>query len=185
MGPRQKYKIYPGREFIRKQRLAAKTLLIYTEGLGEAVFLKYLRSIYSKKSGTAVTIKNGKGGTADNIVIGAANTPGGFDRKIVVLDNDKNEKEMARARTEAKVREIELIENTPCLEAELLSILNEGKDYSKKKSNWCKKTFQNDYMSKKNRSIIEKYDKVFPSEFLNEQVQKNRFLMKIVSAIRN
>jgi len=39
--------------------------------------------------------------------------PGAFDRKIVVLDNDKTKMEMVKAKQEAKNRSIELIENTP------------------------------------------------------------------------
>ena len=46
----------------KKRRAASQTLLMYGEGLGEEVFLKYLRGLYARDSGVAVTIRNGKGG---------------------------------------------------------------------------------------------------------------------------
>ncbi len=86
----------------KKRRSASRTLLMYGEGLGEEMFLKYLRGLYSRDSGVAVTIRNGKGGTATNIIANAINEPGAFERRIVILDNDKGEQEMGHARVEAQ-----------------------------------------------------------------------------------
>ena len=116
------------------------------------MFLRYLKGLYARDSGVAVTIRNGKGGNAVNIVIDASNAPGGFDKRVVVLDNDKGDSEMQRARLEATNRGIELIENTPCLEAVLLAVLNDGKNYHDKQSAWCKQQFQSDYLDKKKRT---------------------------------
>ncbi|MEK7118197.1 MAG: hypothetical protein AAB869_01160, partial [Patescibacteria group bacterium] len=87
---------------------------MYGEGFGEEVFLKHLRALYSRDSGVAVTVRYGRGGTAVDVILNAVREPGDFDRKIVVLDNDKGSEEMNTARAEAKQRGIELIENTPC-----------------------------------------------------------------------
>lgn len=81
----------------KKRRAASQTLLMYGEGLGEEMFLKYLRGLYARDSGVAITIRNGKGGNALNIIVDASNAPGGFDKRIVVLDNDKGNEEMQRA----------------------------------------------------------------------------------------
>ena len=88
----------------KKRHSANRTLLMYGEGLGEEMFLKYLRGLYSYGSGVAVTIRNGRGGNAV-AYINAVNEPGAFDRRIVILDNDKSEQEMNCARTEALQKE--------------------------------------------------------------------------------
>ncbi|OHA23773.1 MAG: hypothetical protein A3G52_05005 [Candidatus Taylorbacteria bacterium RIFCSPLOWO2_12_FULL_43_20] len=153
----------------KKRRSASRTLLMYGEGLGEEMFLKYLRGLYSRDSGVAVTIRNGKGGTATNIITNAVNEPGAFDRRIVILDNDKNEQEMNQARTEAKQRGVELLENSPCLEATLLSILRNGQSFSNKTSAWCKSEFESNYLDKKKRTEIGEYGKIFSKTTLDAQ----------------
>jgi hypothetical protein len=117
----------------------------------------------------AVTIRNGKGGTATNIIINAVNEPGAFDRRVVILDNDKDEHEMNRARVEAKQKGIELIENSPCLEATLLSILKHGQSFSNKTSAWCKSEFQSNYIDKKRRTELGEYGKIFSKTILDSQ----------------
>lgn len=153
----------------KKRRRASRTLLMYGEGLGEEMFLKYLRGLYSRDSGVAITIRNGKGGTATNIIINAVNEPGAFDRRIVILDNDKNDQEMNRARTEAKQKGIELLENSPCLEATLLSILRIGQSFSNKTAAWCKSEFESNYLDKKKRTELGEYGKIFSKTILDTQ----------------
>lgn len=166
-----------------KRRSAQKTLLIYGEGLSEEMFIKHLRSIYAYNSNVAVTIRKGKGGTADRIVIYAGNTPGDFERKVVLLDNDKGAKEMAAARAEAKKRGIELIENCPCLEATLLSILNKGASYKDKSSSWCKGQFESNYIEKKKRSEPSEYVKIFPKALLEIHRKKVIILGRIIAIL--
>lgn len=165
----------------KKRRSANRTLLMYGEGLGEEMFLKHLRGLYSRDSGVAVTIHNGKGGTATNIITNAVNEPGSFDRRVVILDNDKSEQEMNRARTEARQREIELLENTPCLEAVLLTILRPGQNFSGKTSAWCKNEFESNYLNKKKRTEIEEYGKVFSKNILDTQRTNIAALNAIIS----
>jgi len=164
----------------KKRRVASRTLLMYGEGLGEEIFLKYLKGLYARDSGVAITIRNGKGGNAVNIIIDASNMPGDFDKRVVVLDNDKGGTEMQQARQEATNRGVELIENTPCLEAVLLAVLNDGKNYSDKQSAWCKQKFQSDYLDKKKRTELSEYDKVFPKTLLDKQRAKIHELEKII-----
>jgi len=140
---------------------------MYGEGLGEEMFLKHLRGLYSRDSGVAVTIRNGKGGTATNIITNAVNEPGAFDRRIVILDNDKSEQEMNQARMEANQRGIELLENSPCLEATLLAILRPGQSFSGKTSAWCKSEFESNYLNKRKRTELGEYAKFFPKTTLD------------------
>lgn len=168
----------------KKRRAASQTLLVYGEGLGEEVFLKHLRGLYARESGVAVTIRNGKGGNAVNMIIDASNAPGGFDNRIVVIDNDKDDAEMRQARWEAENRSIGLIENTPCLEAILLGILNDGKDYSNKRSSWCKNEFESKYLDKKRRTELDEYEKIFPKSLLDRQKIKVPGLQRLISIMK-
>lgn len=152
-----------------KRRSANRTLLVFGEGLSEEMFLKHLRNLYAYNSNVAVTIRKGKGGTAYGIVVDADNTPGAFEKKVVVLDNDKGEAEIEHARREAKQRGIDLLENSPCLEAVLLSILNSGKSYAGRGSAWCKSEFESKYLDKKKRTEPNEYLKLFPKELLDKQ----------------
>ena len=153
----------------KKVRAASRTLLMYSEGLEDEVFLKYLRSIYSQNSGVSVKIRNGKGGDPASVVVNASNEPGDYDHRVVVLDNDVSEESMTSARQEAKKRNIELVENTPCLEAVLLTILNKGKSYADKKSAECKKEFESTYLDSKERTDTREYEKVFPKNILDDR----------------
>ncbi len=155
--------------FKKKRRAASRTLLVFGEGLCEEFFLKHIKGHYSQNANVAVTVRKGKGGTAFDVVIDSDKIPGDFERKVVVLDNDKSVEEMQKARKEAKSRRIILIENTPCIEALLLSILEDGKDFSSKSSAWCKKEFESKYIEKKKRSEPEAYEKHFPRKVLDER----------------
>lgn len=169
----------------KKRRVAKRTLLMYGEGLGEEIFLKHLRGMYAYNSGTKVKIRNGKGGTPRDVIIGAANEIGGYNKRIVVIDNDKGKQEMENARKEAKTRNIELVEHSPCLEAMLLSILNDGKSFSDKTSSWCKKEFQCKYIEKKKRSELCEYKKTFPKKLLDKQRIKLVELNVLISSMEN
>jgi len=162
----------------KARRQAHKTLLVFGEGFGEEMFLKHLKTLYAYSCDVAISVKKGKGGDARGIVIDADKIPGAFNRKIVVLDNDKRKSEMARARQEAKNREIELIENTPCLESLLLTILDyrpDGKD-----SNWCKGEFEAKYLSKKRRGEPDEYSRLFSKKLLAAKRAKIPELNKLI-----
>lgn len=163
----------------KKKRQASKTLLVFGEGFNEEMFLKHLRALYSYESNVAVSVKKGKGGDAQNIIIDADKILGHYDRKIVVLDNDKPKVEMLKARKEAKNRNIELIENTPCLEYLLISIL--GKKVTKKTSAEYKSEFESKYLDKKKRGEPNEYIKLFPKKLLEiqrlEMVTLNRLIL--------
>ena len=88
---------------------------------------------------------------------------------------------MRRARPEAKNRNVELIENTPCLEAILLAILNDGKNYSDKQSSWCKNEFESNYLDKKKRTELAGYGKILPKSVLDKQKNRVSELQKFIS----
>ncbi len=167
--------------FKKKLRAASRTLLMYSEGLEDETFLKYLRGLYSRDTGVSVKIRNGKGGDPMSVIINASNEPGDYDHRVVVLDNDATDSDMKLARQEAKNRNVTLIENTPCLEAILLSVLNAAKDYSSKRSPECKKEFESNYSDAKKRTDIREYERVFPKTLLDSQRSKVSALNTFIS----
>ena len=129
--------------------------------------MKHLQSEYGNGSGVSVKILKGNGGCPKRIVIDAGRIPGAFDKRSVVIDNDKDVNEMAEGKAEAMQRDVFFHENTPCLEAILLSILNAGKSFADKNSDWCKREFESKHISRKNRSDMSEYKKVFPRDLLD------------------
>ncbi len=172
--------IWPGRmgryQESNKIRHYKKTALVFGEGLKEARFLRYLNRLYTRGNRVTVFVRSGRGGTADQVVIDAGRGLAGHDKRIVVLDNDKPVLEMKKARSEAGRRGIELIENTPCLEAVLLSIL--GVEVKRKGSGWCKKELESNYMVE---ATEEMYFRMFPKKLLNKQKEKFLMLSRIIS----
>ncbi len=168
----------------KKHRKAKKTILIYGEGLGEEIFLKYLRLLYNYESGVSVIIRNGKGGNPKSIVVNAINELGYFERRIVVLDNDKGEQEIKEAFKECKKNNVEILLNTPCLEATLLCILNPNKIFETKNSSWLKKEFEKKYMSRKKRIELDEYKNIFPKELLDNQKEKVKELNILINIMQ-
>jgi hypothetical protein len=166
--------------FKKKRRVANRTLLVYGEGMCEEMFLRHIKGLYSYNTNIAVTIRKGKGGTAVDVVIDADKVPGDFEKRVVVLDNDKKAEEMHQARKEAKNRGMILIENTPCIEALLLSILESSIEFSTKTSLWCKKEFESKYVDKKKRGDKEEYDKYFSKKVLDSRRLDIRELNAII-----
>lgn len=169
----------------KQTRKAKRTIIFYVEGSTEEAFLKYLRRIYARNSGVAVTIRNGQGGSADGIVQRAICYPGGFDRRVTVLDNDKSKNEMAKARALAKIGEVEIVENCPCLEALLLRILSGGKILADANSRYYKKEFEKKHICENKRCDIDEYAKIFPKTLLDGSRKKVKELGRIVGLMEN
>ncbi len=115
----------------KKRRVAGKTLLLYGEGLREEQFLKCLKGIYSFNHNIAVTIRKGSGGSPADIVIQASRVLGDYDKRVILVDDDKGLHEMEQAKTKASQRGIEIIFATPCIEALFLAVID-GNNYSSK-----------------------------------------------------
>ncbi|MCK5416036.1 RloB domain-containing protein [Candidatus Parcubacteria bacterium] len=162
----------------RKRRQANKTLLIFGEGMNEQMFLKHLKKLYCCDTNVAITVRKGRGGNSANIVIDASRVLGEFDRRVVVLDNDKPKGEIEEARKIAGSKKIELIENTPCLEHLLLSILGSSKISND--SPECKKMFESEYINKRQRKEAYEYNNLFKKELLEEKRKTIKILDDIL-----
>lgn len=165
----------------QKRRQAKQSILVCVEGLHEENFLKHLRSLYTRESGKNIKIVRGTGGSADTLVSRTAREIGDYDKRAIILDNDKPKVEMSLAREIAVKSTIVLIENSPCLESLLLTILNPGTDYKIKTSHWCKKTFQDRYFDYRSHVDHETYLKVFPKKLLDSRRTQIPDLDKIIS----
>lgn len=151
----------------KKRRASKKTILMFGEGFNDGIFLKHLRGIYSRNSGVQIKIQNGKGGTAYEVVSDACKALGAFDKRAVVVDCDKGEEEMQRARQVAAKKQVVLLENTPCLEFTLLLILESPP--RGKTSKWYKERFESGYLDKKKRDEPKEYIKLFPQSLLDKK----------------
>lgn len=167
-----------------KKRQAKQSILIYAEGLDEEQFLRHLKSLYSRNTDYAFKIVRGYGGSASGIVTQTLRIPGDYYRRVVVLDNDKPDQEMTMARELASQHSIYLFENTPCLEATLLTILDSRNIYKTKSSPWCKKHFQQHYLSKGSHSQLDQLNRLFPLEKLNENMSRVPELAKLIALFR-
>ncbi|MCK4592029.1 RloB domain-containing protein [Candidatus Parcubacteria bacterium] len=163
----------------RKIRYAKKTAFFYCEGRSEKAFLRHIKSIYNRNSGVAVTIDQNGGGNPDDIVGTTIKIVSGRsdDYSCVIFDSDKILE--TTIRKDAKSKNILLIENNPCLEAFLMSIL-EDKNFSFESSSWYKREFEKKYISKSKRGDKRSYEKIFPKKLLNKKRKEIGILDKII-----
>lgn len=168
----------------QKPRSAKHIVLIYGEGLGEKRFLYHLKQVYGERnSDISVRIGCGRGGTPISVILGATQFIGDFRKKVVILDNDRPEIEMKQARDFAAINEIELIENSPCLEFLFLQILESSVRVGLSSSLY-KAQFERKYMDKDQRSEPKEYIKIFPKKLLDERLNQILILDRIIKLIR-
>jgi len=142
----------------RKDIGVRKTVLLYCEGAHEKAFLHYLKMVFARNNGVHVNIKENHGGEADGVLRGVLRQTMS-DINVCVYDTDSGVD--AKLKCEIEKREIICIENTPCLEAFLLEIL-EGKSYSDYlKSDDCKKIFEKKYLDGSKRTNKDNYKNLF------------------------
>lgn len=150
----------------KRKRVLKKTFLIYCEGLEEEIFVKHLKTLFTSAKAN-IKIQKGKGGSADQIVDQTTKVLGSFNLRVVILDNDRAEKEIKKAKHLAKKNGILLIINDPCLEATLLTILDDLKKPSlSNPSQTHKKYFESYYIAANKRANPRQYEKIFPKELL-------------------
>lgn len=87
---------------------------------------------------------------------------------------------MAKARELAKAGGVDVIENSPCLEALLLRVLNGGKILEDGDSKYYKKEFEKKHICESKRCDIDEYAKIFPKNILDGSRKKVKELGEIV-----
>lgn len=166
-----------------KKRKPQISILIFAEGARDEIFIKHLNTLYSRDNDYNIKIDSGQGGTPTEIVKGCINYPGIYEERIVVFDNDKSEIEMVAGRELARENGVKVLEQSPCLEGQLLEILKPGKDYSTKSSKECKKQFEKEFIDGRKATDIREYQKILTKKIIEDARKKSDYLKKIIKCI--
>ena len=146
-----------------------KTILIGCEWESERTFLSYLKTLYySREKGFDITPKN-MWWWSPHVTVTRVRDEG-HDYKYVWTDTDRPEIEQAR--TVAKKSWIILFENDPCLEREILRMLQKTKkvtDYKKE----FKKHFPEESLCDERT-----YEKLFPKTKIDNLRRDNNFIFE-------
>ena len=163
---------------MRARRLRG-TVLIVGEGDSEEVFLKHVRGLYTaNNSGFRITIKNACGKGAAYVVDKTVRLSCGiaYDAKVALLDNDTGC--IAQARDHAKREGVELLEQSPCIEAWLLSMhgVSRISGADRLKANFKKKF-------KYPAHDVRVYREYFPKPFLDSTRASDLLLGRLLTLI--
>lgn len=164
----------------KKIKAAKRTLLLYCEGADEKAFLSYLKMLFSKDSGVHTDFKENYGGSANDVLMNVSRQIPA-DIMACVYDTDRGVDQELKAKVQKQG--IICLENTPCLESFLLNIL-EDKDYSRHKTDDCKKIFEKKYLDGKKRRDKRNYGKIFPKAMLVKQSKKIKNLKVLIDLMR-
>jgi len=165
----------------KKRREAKKTILLYCEGSDDKTFLNYLKELFARDSGVFVNIKENHGGEANGVLRGVLKQ---IKADIMVCIYDIDTGVDIALKQKVKKQDILCIENSPCLESLLLTILEKEKDYSNyQKCNQCKKIFESKYLDKKKRKNKRNYAKFFPKKLLIQKAKTIENLKILIDLI--
>jgi hypothetical protein len=168
----------PDEQVLRQKKI---TVLAYGEGEDEKIFLRHLVMLYCRRNKVTVSTASAGGGDPMYILNRAIRYRRGVKRdfQFILLDTDKEWSD--EMRTRAKEEEIELIGNTPCLEAFFLDILGSSEPYTTWGSGRCKEFFEK--LCDSGNFNEEECVKLFPKTLLNEVRGKNSKLDGIIKMI--
>lgn len=147
--------------FTRRTR---RTVLIVGEGDTEKAFLDYLKSLYTRDSGVAVTIRNAHGKSPWNVVNAAVRHAKNGDYDIVAVLMDMDLPWTDDVRKLAGKHRMCLVGANPCIDGMLLQVL--GKRVPER-SSLCKTAFH-EYLGRKPFERTA-YERDFPKLMLDEQ----------------
>lgn len=109
---------------LRKRRRERKTLLVVGEGHTEVAFLNYLKTLYCRSSSSVrVKVENAHGKGPENVLNTAIRMQNhaSYDCVVAVLDTDIVWTDSLIRK--ARENKVQLVGNTPCIEALFLSLL--------------------------------------------------------------
>jgi hypothetical protein len=130
-----------------------------------------------------VTVRNGLGGSAVNIVQQAINTPGDYHKRIGVIDTDKSAKEMQEAYALAVNGDIYLIKNNPCIEATLIKSYTCEQYSVPNGSGSCKRLYESKILKNTKIESNSEFLKIFPKKSLNEKRKTVPTLEEMISVM--
>lgn len=165
---------------IKTKYVSNKTILIFTEGLDEQIFIEHLKVLY-KPNSCKVKVKRGRGGATYNLVDQTIKAVGGFDYRVTVYDTDRSSSEIEKARQTALKNNIVVCEHNPCLESILLRIL-ETKFNRNLASKKCKSIFQNKYLN--GSPFNKRVSQLFSKTLIDKRRKKVGELDKIINILQ-
>lgn len=149
------------------RRRARLPVLVYCEGVHDAVFMRHLAELYGgDNTRNSFDIKIGSGGSPRSLVERAARVVGAYETRVVQFDNDRGDAELEAAR-QATDR-ILVCFCTPCIEATLLEILEPGKSYMVATTQQCKDRLHREYIPESDRARLYKYQQLYTKAVLDE-----------------
>lgn len=145
-----------------------RTQLVFGEGYEDKTFLKHLRSLYAQGTNLYSQVDSGNGGTPIDVARLAIRRSNACPI-IIIVDGDKSKNEYTDLDKLVKQhKNIKTVIISPCMEALLLAIVNNGV-WPKLSSTKCKREFEKNYISSKRRRDITAYAKLFPKQLLDKQ----------------
>jgi hypothetical protein len=127
-----------------------------------------------------VSVRPADGGSPELMLYKAIRCKEGFSETYLLLDTDIPLPQ-SLLRT-AKAKRITIIQSSPCIEGELLSILKHpGFNRTSASSDVCKRTFHQCYLSEDDKMECENYGKFFPKNVLDACIDTMEWIKKIVS----
>lgn len=171
------------------KRRIHNTLLFLGEGANDKCWLLYLKEMYARNK--SITIRSGTGGSPDSIICKMTRDPGfyGYDTKVALIDNDRQESEMIKALRLAMSYDIKIIRSIRCLDTELLKIIYTTKPSIVSTKSMKQARSESKYSKKEFGRICghcrEKYKQFFPKETLEKARKSNKWLELIISELEN
>jgi len=171
---------------IRQQK---NTLYAFGEGETEKAFLRHLKNLYTGNN-IKITIKDLSGGCPDDMINKAIRIvlQGNYDKKFIVLDEEKDKGILisADAKIKAKEHMLDIINLQPCIEGLFLLILGKNKDSVLAMSaEKCKKEFEENYLDAQKKLNFSEYKRIFPRNLLEEKRKEIDKLDKIIKYMEN
>lgn len=162
-----------------KSRHEKKTILIVVEGYAEEALMAYLKSqFHQRQAGFTLHIKNARGKGALNVIRYAVRLHKQFEYSAthVLFDTDKDWGAAAKALI--KENHLVALPCEPCLEAELLRLLNEHVEGTTEQ---IKRRFLSRVGCEAHK--INDYGSLLPVELIYKCMPSNAWVMKIVNLL--
>jgi hypothetical protein len=160
-----------------KPRTTRHTTLIVVEGESEAVLIKHLKNHFGQDAGSRITVKSASG-NGDAVLKAAIRSFEAFDRRVALYDADwQPQKKHLQA---ARLRKIQILTCSPCLEGLLLEILGERPPTT---SAECKRRLKLQ-LGEATLTNPQTFERHFPSSLLTSRVDSLKTLRGLLDLFK-
>lgn len=152
---------------MQPRRRARLPVLVYCEGVHDTVFMRHLAELYTPvNTRNSFDIKTGSGGSPRSLAERAGRVVGAYEARMVKFDNDRGDEELEAALAYGSV--VRPCYCTPCIEATMLEVLEPGRSYATRSTQYCKDRFHRNHIAEADRTRSQRYQQVFPKELLDD-----------------